>query len=98
MTSPPDVQNVPDVWGLLKEALDYINCQDNIDDGADLLKRGYVSLSQRDRFVLVPKEPVAWLELNRDGSVIGVTLEPDDYARKQGIVPLVALPKPPGKP
>ncbi len=66
MTSPPDVQNVPDVWGLLSEARKAyveLNLASN-PTGPDWHKwYEHIStldaaLAVRDRFVLVPKEVV----------------------------------------
>jgi hypothetical protein len=55
MTSPPDVQNVPDVWGLLEQAR---NCMFDLRPGDRLTIGDAIStaLAQRERFVLVPKE------------------------------------------
>jgi len=57
MTSPPDVQNVPDVWALLEQARDLLQ---RMSVGKPPLDCAYcinAALAQRDRFVLVPKEP-----------------------------------------
>src|SRR5882762_11459977 len=59
MTSPPDVQNVPDIWTLLEDVV--------LDGGCGALKNGTVrriilALTQRDRFVLVPLEPTPEIE------------------------------------
>lgn len=53
MTASPDVQNVPDIWRLLEDVV--------LDGGCGALKNGtvrriIVALTQRERFVLVPKE------------------------------------------
>jgi len=58
MTSPPDVQNVPDVWPLLKRMRDYM--ENNSGPGSwanEVIREADAALAQRDRFVLVPREP-----------------------------------------
>ena len=64
MTSPPDVQNVPDVWGLLEQARRAyveLNLASN-PTGPDWhkwyehIRTLDAALAQRERFVLVPKE------------------------------------------
>ena len=50
MTSPPDVQNVPDVWALLEYLRAYFS------ENTEQYRAIDAALSQRDRFVLVPKE------------------------------------------
>src|SRR6266853_1641492 len=56
--SPPDVQNVPDVWGLLEQARASIYRLFHQTDGQrTLISDINAALAQRDRFALVPKEP-----------------------------------------
>jgi len=61
MTSPSDVQNVPDVWGLLGKSLALIEAiQTRSTPHAEVRAVQSLldaALAQRDRFVLVPKEP-----------------------------------------
>src|SRR6266446_1300248 len=62
MTSPPDVQNVPDVWGLLEQARDWIQQQTEWQLAGSktvhpMALRIDAALAQRDRFVLVPFAP-----------------------------------------
>ncbi len=55
----PDVQNVPDVWALLEQALKRVlryQSTLSVQLGDDLPERIEAALSQRDRFVLVPKK------------------------------------------
>ncbi len=57
MTSPPDVQNVPDVWTLLQEAANQLRYTAFMHSETErLMTRLDAALAQRDRFVLVPKE------------------------------------------
>ena len=62
MISPPDVQNVPDVWTLLEQAHSSLRLRQV---GEALPQRNQIewlrklindAISQRDRFVLVPKD------------------------------------------
>ncbi len=58
MTSPPDVQNVPDVWTLLQEAANQLRYTAFMHSETErLMTRLDAALAQRDRFVMVPKEP-----------------------------------------
>ena len=60
MTSPPDVQNVPDVWGLLEQArkdiFEWWAGRGSVDKSNELFLHIDTAIAQRDRFVLVPKE------------------------------------------
>jgi len=55
MTSPPDVQNVPDVWGLLEACLTVIEEERA---SPSVCRNIQAALAQRDRFVLVPKAEI----------------------------------------
>lgn len=59
MTSPPDVQNVPDIFGLLEWAHKALTGDYLSDETIAFMPVLEAALAQRDRFVLVPKEPVA---------------------------------------
>jgi hypothetical protein len=94
MTSPPDVQNVPDVWTLLQRARDFIVADWAADHDVALPSDHIVdildaALAQRDRFVLVPKEPT----IEQLAAVRDVTSLRGMYRAF-----LVAAPKPDGKP
>jgi hypothetical protein len=88
--SPPDVQNVPDVWGLLEQARDFLfdaypmetrRSKEWVDIGQSI----DAALAQRERFVLVPiKAPASMLTPY-------LTIE-------QWRLMLAAAPKPKGKP
>ena len=54
MTSPPDVQNVPDVFSLLQQA----SALARLTGRLDLAEAIDAALAKRDRFVLVPREAV----------------------------------------
>ncbi len=94
--TPPDVQNVPDVWGLLAEAYGSL-ALDNVNSG--LLATIELTLAQRDRFVLVPKEPtVEQLMAIRKRFMVdiqGAHMGPS--AENSYRVALAAAPKPEGK-
>jgi|SRR5467141_4514268 len=63
MTSPPDVQNVPDVWTILEQAREEVLFwppagRDRLPNKTRAVVEAIdAALAQRDRFVLVPKEP-----------------------------------------
>jgi hypothetical protein len=94
MTSPLDVQNVPDVWGLLERAASYADSV--YSNGADEKStRAYslydaiqTALAQHERFVLVPKEPT----IEQLAAVRDVTSLREMYRSF-----LIAAPKPEGK-
>ena|SRR6266404_7866499 len=105
--SPPDVQNVPDVWRLLKDASDVL-CGFDVDPPQVLVKRLDAALAQRDRFVLVPKEPTTeqwnavWDATGTDAmrhmrKVLSIHDIRQLYYEFNQIM-LAALPKPEGKP
>src|SRR6266853_5706741 len=61
VTSPPDVQNVPDVWTLLEQAREVVYNHvdrrvDSLGSHRPLIAAMDAALAQRDRFVMVPKE------------------------------------------
>ncbi len=100
MTSPPDVQNVPDVWGLLEWALKRVlryQSTISVQLGDDLPERIEAALLQRDRFVLVPKEPTqamidAGYEAAGTAPLVG---KPIDYHQIKAAI--AAAPKPKDK-
>ncbi len=101
MTSPPDVQNVPDVWGLLEQARDMMLHWATHTQKAARLRKELCDcidavLAQRDRFVLVPKEPVATVNWNPWGD-FEVTWNPESVLAS-GTKLYAAAPKPPEKP
>jgi len=53
MISPPDVQNVPDIWGILERAREVLHWHKR---DYDVLRDIDAALAQRERFVLVPKK------------------------------------------
>lgn len=62
MTSPTDVQNMPDVWALLEEAQQWFRLDLNMPtpEYAEFQAFGKLyleALAQRNRWQLVPKEP-----------------------------------------
>jgi len=97
MTSPPDVQNVPDVWALLQRARDFI-VADWAADHDVALPSGHIveildyALAQRDRFVLVPRE--ATQEMRRAGVGQWMHGEAEAESRARYIAMLAAAPKP----
>lgn len=105
MTSTPDVQNVPDVWGLLEQARKWAG---KPGDGGYALQRWVeildVALAQRDRFVLVPNRVAMLLrEATSEGfEDAGWTDESwaDWWVEMRAAWPhvLAAAPKPPEKP
>jgi len=96
MTSPPDVQNVPDVWGLLEDVV--------LDGGCGALKNGTVrriiiALTQRDRFMLVPKKATGeQLIAIRKQFMIDLHAQMGPSAENSYRVALAAAPKPEEKP
>ena len=83
MTSPPDVQNVPDVWALLEQASASIyRLFHQTDDQRALISDINAALAQRDRFVLVPKEPERSDERERILKIIREELH-QSYVRVQ---------------
>jgi len=100
MTSAPDVQNVPDVWGLLQSALSSIGEHTGKRIFADkedteLLRQIDAALAQRDRFVLVPKEPTP--SMRRAGIGPWATSDLEEAVRASYQAMLAASPKPEGK-
>jgi hypothetical protein len=101
MTS--DVQNVPDVWGLLERALPWMATQYGSREEFARLdpirNQMRAALAQRDRFVLVPKEPTKEI---RTALAQAYLFDPNDaFADKMVFVwtaALAAAPKPEGKP
>jgi len=91
MTSPPDVQNVPDVWGLLERA------HDMLIDVRPFAAEVSAALRERDRFVLVPNDHVAWLYWDDYAGTRGYFKVCQlDHPREQGAFPVYAAsPNPP---
>jgi len=95
MTSQPDVQNVPDIWGLLQKLRKYVHS-----DEPDLNTLD-AALAQRDRFVLVPKEPrnvSEALHMIREHQTQIARLQQYVLGDPRESVVVAAAPKPPEKP
>ncbi len=93
VTSPPDVQNVPDVWGLLQSALSSIGEHTGKrifanKEEAELLLKIDAALAVRDRFVLVPQRPTDQM-FHAGAKAIGI--------KEIWYAMLAAAPKPEGK-
>ncbi|SRR6266699_4641784 len=82
ISSSPDVQNVPDVWGLLERARDAILQRNDLRTVVSDIRD---ALAARDRFVLVPKAAPASM------------LTPYLTIEQWRLI-LAAAPKPEGKP
>ncbi len=99
MTPSPDVQNVPDVWWLLEQAGDYLKLNSKGSRGDELRQHLADALSQRDRFVLVPKESTQEI---RTALAQAYFFDPNDaFVDKMVFVwaaGLAAAPKPEQKP
>jgi hypothetical protein len=104
MTSPPDVQNVPDVWTVLKRARDYL--ENNSGPGSwanEIIREADAALVQRDRFVLVPaRVGTLLLEATSEGFE-GAGWTDESWAdwwveMREAWHVLAASPKPKGKP
>lgn len=101
MTSPPDVQKVPDVWGLLEEAANVERV--DRDRLYYFVGRVRTALAQRDRFVLVPKEAdlemsdAYWADVNAAPLALSGASK-EELFRHRWVNVLAAAPKPEGKP
>jgi len=107
MTSPPDVQNVPDVWGLLEEAYNSLRLRQvgealpQRNEIERLRKQVADALAKRERFVLVPRKPTtvmmqAGYDAYKREYVDGGNS--DDIWSRTWDAMLAAAPKPEGKP
>jgi len=100
MTSTPDVQNVPDVWTLLEQArgalvTDGVWCRASHVALAPVID---AALTQRDRFVLVPKEPTnGMVDAAREAALHGAEVELSIFYLEVKAA-IAAAPKPEGKP
>ncbi len=98
--SPPDVQNVPDVWTLLEQArgalvTDGVWCRASHVALAPVID---AALTQRDRFVLVPKEPTnGMVDAAREAALHGAEVELSIFYLEVKAA-IAAAPKPEGKP
>lgn len=110
--SPPDVQNVPDVWNVLEQAQTQLLQHEHAHTVpcplCQIVYRINVVLAQRNRFVLVPKEPghdrlelifdwVMGKEADDKGHYWG-TSDQVAKAKELWALLLAAAPKPDGKP
>jgi len=99
MTSPPDVQNVPDIWALLERMQTLLsNLPDVNFDYTPLDVEVDTALAQRDRFVLVPKEPVAVFIYSPTTLEYGVRWLNDPPMINGDLLYSARAPKPEGKP
>jgi len=96
MTTPVDVQNVPDVWGILERAREVLHWHKR---DYDVLRDIDAALAQRDRFVLVPREPNSEMINAAMGSMESPSDDPFQIVFRNAYrAMLAAAPKPEGKP